>query len=84
MNPIYAALSYVWGGVSGLRLRNGSYNELTTVSLDRRRSKIPNTVLDAIEPADEMGLKYIWVDALCLIQDDRGDKELLLPPMHLV
>lgn len=84
VRPVYAALSYVWGGVSSLQLLNDNHEEFKISGLKSRQGEIPKTVLDAIELTGEMGLHYLWVDALCLIQDNPKDKELALPLMHLV
>ncbi|RYP75487.1 hypothetical protein DL771_002372 [Monosporascus sp. 5C6A] len=84
MTPDYAALSYVWGGVTGLQLLKQNFHELTSPNgLEHRRSEIPRTVLDAIKLTKSMA-KYLWVDALCLIQDDPSDKQRSIPRMHLI
>ncbi|KAK1828642.1 heterokaryon incompatibility protein-domain-containing protein [Podospora conica] len=80
--PEYVALSYVWGGVVGLRLLRGNVHDLRTPgSLERHRSEIPRTVLDAIRLTESMHMTYLWVDALCLIQDDPEDKARSIPRM---
>ncbi|KAK5657236.1 hypothetical protein OQA88_3295 [Cercophora sp. LCS_1] len=80
--PKYVALSYVWGGVVGLRLLEGNRAELMSDGgLERRKSEIPRTVVDAIVLTRRMPMRYLWVDALCLVQDDRRDKERSIPRM---
>lgn len=39
-------------------------------ALEENRSKIPTTILDAITVVRELGERYLWVDRLCLLQDD--------------
>jgi hypothetical protein len=34
---------------------------------------IPRTFQDAIETARAIGLEYIWIDSLCIVQDDPED-----------
>ncbi|KAK0705595.1 heterokaryon incompatibility protein-domain-containing protein [Lasiosphaeris hirsuta] len=80
--PAYAALSYVWGGVVGLRLLRDNVQDLRMPgSLHHHRSEIPRTVLDAIRLTKSMCVKYLWVDALCLVQDDPEDKARSIPRM---
>ncbi|KAI0538009.1 heterokaryon incompatibility protein-domain-containing protein [Xylaria digitata] len=67
----YCALSYCWGTVSNA-------HQTTTKNLQRYYAAIPprelpRTLLDAIHAARAMGFKYIWIDALCIIQDDNDD-----------
>jgi hypothetical protein len=35
---------------------------------------LPSTVTDAISFTRKLGIRYLWVDALCIIQDDENDK----------
>ncbi|KAH7313214.1 heterokaryon incompatibility protein-domain-containing protein [Rhexocercosporidium sp. MPI-PUGE-AT-0058] len=67
----YAALSYCWG--------DPPHSFLTTT--DRIRdpsqrdwSQLPATIQDAIWVTRALGLRYLWIDSLCIIQDDESDK----------
>ncbi|KAI1359280.1 heterokaryon incompatibility protein-domain-containing protein [Xylaria arbuscula] len=67
----YCALSYCWGTSS-------SAHKTTTVNLNRYYKAIPpqelpRTLLDAVHAARSLGFRYIWIDALCIIQDDDED-----------
>ncbi|KAI0774664.1 HET-domain-containing protein [Trametes elegans] len=67
----YVALSYVWGETQS--------NRLTTANVDAYLRRIdpnllPRTIQDAIETTHSFGLQYLWVDALCILQDDRDDR----------
>ncbi|KAK0710581.1 hypothetical protein B0H67DRAFT_667290 [Lasiosphaeris hirsuta] len=44
-------------------------------------TRLPKTLLDAIAAAHQLGFKYLWIDALCIIQDSPQDKALELPRM---
>ncbi|KAM0426361.1 hypothetical protein ACHAPT_008402 [Fusarium lateritium] len=75
----YIALSYVWGSCnqtpeqcSQRRLTVGNFSRLAQANgLDA--VSLPKTVEDAIELTAKMGERYLWVDALCIIQDDIKD-----------
>ena len=67
----YAALSYCWGG-----LQKGI---LTSSNIDAwyqniNEAYLSNTVRDAIKVTRGTGLQYLWVDALCIVQDSESDK----------
>lgn len=67
----YLALSYVWGGIEQLQLLEHTIDDLKAPgSLHRSRDRIPKTIRDAITFAYLMGEEYLWVDSLCLVQDD--------------
>jgi len=66
----YATLSYCWG--------NGSAYKLTRANLETMRSGIllsdlPKTVQDALHVTQQLGLHWLWVDSLCIIQDSVDD-----------
>jgi len=69
----YCALSYCWGS-SGL---NGSYRT-TVVNLEERKRRIdlqnlPQTIQDVIRICYSLNIGYLWVDALCIVQDCKED-----------
>ncbi|KAK4442309.1 HET-domain-containing protein, partial [Podospora aff. communis PSN243] len=35
--------------------------------------RLPKTFQDAIELARKLRIRYIWIDSLCIVQDDAGD-----------
>jgi hypothetical protein len=37
--------------------------------------KLPRTITDAVRCTQKLGLKYLWVDSLCIIQDSEEDQE---------
>jgi hypothetical protein len=69
--PPYVALSHCWG-------KSRSPLTTTRTTLDRRRQGIktasmPQTFQDAVAVVIALGLRYIWIDSLCIIQDDADD-----------
>ncbi|KAF2446745.1 HET-domain-containing protein, partial [Karstenula rhodostoma CBS 690.94] len=39
----------------------------------RTKRRIPRTFNDAMKITRALGLRYIWIDSLCIIQDDEQD-----------
>jgi len=70
----YFALSYVWGGVQQLCLLKSNRDVLAGKgALSQRISLISRTVRDAIEFVRLLGDRYLWVDCLCLTNDDQEE-----------
>ncbi|KAF2826599.1 HET-domain-containing protein [Ophiobolus disseminans] len=68
----YATLSHCWGRspaikteLESLRLRQ------TGIPLEI----LPKTFVDAIIMCRKLGILYLWIDSLCIVQDDKGDWE---------
>jgi len=81
----YVALSYVWGNISIPFLLQAKKDELMKPrGLEGIYAKIPLTIRDAIEFVRRMGLEYLWVDALCLVQDDPEDMAMGIEAMGLL
>lgn len=74
----YVALSYVWGRIPVYRSRiqdiccPGGDPSLEYVALEGR--VLPRTIEDAMTVVTSIGERFLWVDSLCIIQDD--EKEL--------
>jgi len=76
--PRYVALSYIWGGVPTVRLTRANKPTLMEVgSLQTTWDSLPRTVRDAVLLVRKLGAEYqyLWVDSLCLVQDDDEDME---------
>ena len=67
----YIALSYVWGKDSTHCTRLANYEAYQT-GIDY--GIIPQTIRDAITVTNGLGVRYIWIDAFCIIQDSDEDK----------
>jgi len=81
----YAALSYVWGSVPNFRLTKANriallaHNSLKNVS-----HLLPNIIKDAITFVGRLGCRYLWVDALCLLQNDTEELDRGVDAMDLI
>lgn len=68
----YIALSYCWGSDGNLKTTVANYDQmLSAIPV----AALPQTLQDAIEITRKLGQKYIWVDAICIIQDSTRDWE---------
>ena len=67
----YAALSYVWGGVVP-----------EPDALDK--GTLPPTIMDAMEVTRRIGVRYLWVDALCIDQRPTAQKMQQIRMMDLI
>src|SRR2546421_4791973 len=83
----YIALSYVWGQSTTLTANKGNQDALSQPGgLSRAAEKVPiaRTILDAIILTRKANLRYIWVDSLCIVQDDEAEKLRLIGEMASV
>lgn len=81
----YAALSYVWGANDKPSL------EATTQNIRDLEKKgffhkacIPAAIRDAMMACAEMGIQYLWVDRLCIIQDHVHEKGIQINAMGTI
>lgn len=79
----YAALSYVWGSNTNFALNSGNLRQLST-SHGLQDASIPQTITDAIYLVKQLDIDYLWVDSLCIVQDDDNDKFRQLPIMDQI
>lgn len=74
--PRYAALSYCWGSPNDAETQT----KTTTDSLPEREAGIldmemTQVLRDAVHVTRALSIPYLWVDALCVLQDDASDWE---------
>ncbi|KAH9874884.1 hypothetical protein J1614_004371 [Plenodomus biglobosus] len=77
----YMTLSYRWSLDPGLRLLSSTMHDFLVGSPIKN---LPQTFQDLIIVARCFGIHYIWIDALCIIQDSIEDWELEALTMRLV
>lgn len=66
----YTALSYCWGTCAQTRtLKDNLQTHTQSITVAR----LPQTIQDAIRVTRELKIRYLWVDALCIIQDSLDD-----------
>lgn len=67
----YVALSYCWGGPQPLVTTT---KNLACMIYDIPLDKLPQTILDAIKVTKHLNIRYLWIDALCIIQNSDADQ----------
>lgn len=66
----YIAVSHCWGGINFLKLLSTNLeNMFDAIPWD----ELTQTFRDAIEISRRLGIEYLWIDSLCIIQDSRED-----------
>lgn len=83
----YAAISYVWG-------ENANRDHRTTTKNIQSRRKsgglaatiqtLPRSLQQSIRLVHNLGIRYVWIDALCIVQDSSHSWNLNARAMHLI
>lgn len=68
----YCALSHCWGPPHKRPLRTVDAN-LAQHREDIPFAKLPKTFREAVLFTRSLGIRYLWIDSLCIIQDDPED-----------
>jgi hypothetical protein len=66
---LYVALSHQWGSNTFRTTRDNLNAYREGIVFD----ELPKTFQDAVIVARSLGIRYLWVDSLCIIQDDDDD-----------
>lgn len=81
----YIALSYVWGQVPAIQTTGENLKDLQRCgSLSEKKVQLPSTIRDAMNLVCAIGERYLWVDTLCIIQDDEMSKKMYINRMDIV
>jgi hypothetical protein len=64
----YITISHCWGNGNMLQLERSKFNKFKTSI-----PNLPKTFDDLIIAAQKFGVKYVWIDCLCIIQDEISD-----------
>ncbi len=66
MQAQYVTLSYKWGSTSRFCTTSANIDEyMCSIPYD----SMPKTIQQAVDMSSAMGYQYLWIDALCIIQD---------------
>jgi hypothetical protein len=69
----YIALSHCWGTSHPFTTTR---NNLQEMKKGFQLTEIPATFQDAITVSRQLGIRYLWIDSLCIIQGDTVDWEI--------
>ncbi|KAG4436739.1 hypothetical protein IFR05_007793 [Cadophora sp. M221] len=73
----YIALSHCWGDLPA-EVKDQFCSSTKNIGSRQEGFSIedlPRTFQDAIRVTRELGQQYLWIDSLCILQDDKGDWE---------
>ncbi|KAE8447354.1 hypothetical protein EG329_010912 [Mollisiaceae sp. DMI_Dod_QoI] len=68
--PPYVALSFAWGATQLMTTKSNFDAHLDNIKFET----LSQTIQDAILVTRKLRQRYLWVDALCMIQDSEEDK----------
>lgn len=82
----YFALSYVWGQLQNiLQTQKGTLEHMEReASISTETPNLPEPVRDAMRLLHGLGERYLWVDRLCIIQDDDENKNFHISNMDSI
>ena len=66
----YVALSHCWGGSTPTMTTRNNLDQFIT---DKIPVPLPKTFADAVVTTRALGVRYLWIDSLCIIQDSPDD-----------
>ena len=66
----YICLSHCWGGNTPLKLTRQNLRQFKDAI---PWNELPRTFKDAITITRDFGIHHLWIDSLCIIQDDEDD-----------
>lgn len=77
----YVTLSHCWGQLEILKLSRSNF---ASMQVSIPYLDLPQTFKDAVKVARQLAFRYIWIDSLCIIQDDKDDWAREAPRMASV
>jgi hypothetical protein len=81
----FAALSYTWGSSGQYCLTKSNKSLLEeSGSLQKISQELQPVVIDSITACARLQIPYLWVDALCIVQDDAAGKHHQIQNMDFI
>ncbi|EEH16868.2 hypothetical protein PABG_06955 [Paracoccidioides brasiliensis Pb03] len=79
----WVCLSYVWGQAKTLRLTKDNLQAFS-IPGSLGTGVLPDSIEDAVQVTKGLGEPYLWIDSLCIIQDDEQDKAAFISRMDSI
>ena len=77
----YATLSHCWGSSKPLKLTSGS---LSLLEAGIEVQQLPQVFQDAVSTSRSLGIQFLWIDSLCILQDSKRDWDEQAPQMSQI
>lgn len=72
-------------GIEQFQLVSDNYEDLTkTGALHKMRTQVPAVINDALHVCKSLTLQYLWVDSLCIVQDNLSHKAEQIAHMGMI
>lgn len=71
----YIAFSHCWGILTKEERFCTHRNNVTDLKKSIPYDRLPRNFQDAVQVTRALGLSYLWIDSLCIVQDDKDDWE---------
>lgn len=77
------ALSYVWGtrSASACYVEQATRDNIESLKVPGGLTQLPETIEDSITMCQKLGIKYLWVDRYCIVQDHAVQKHTQIAAM---
>ncbi|KAK7949228.1 HET-domain-containing protein [Apiospora aurea] len=69
----YVALSHCWGQLTDDEKFCATKGKMESIKAHIPFSSLPRSFRDAVTVTRELGIQYLWIDSICIIQDDDDD-----------
>lgn len=76
----YVALSYCWGKAQQIMATTKTITDFMSRGIEVKQ--LPQTLQDAITVTQNLNQQYLWIDALCILQDSEQDRITEIINMH--
>lgn len=80
----YITLSHCWGKPSDTKPLQLETSNVKDFALARDMHELPKTFRDASKVSRRLGVRYMWIDRLCILQDSAADWNREASLMHQV